>query len=215
MPPLASGFEHLLIEELEAHQNYIAQELHDALGSRLTAISLMLSHHKNMLPSSPAQHQSLNNVMQHVQVSLEVTRKLARGLLALDNSADSLWRALEALCIDYNQIDGLSCEFHMTGDFNDIPSPTANHLYRIAQEAITNALRHAKAQRVIVALTQNGTRRELRITDHCANGEPSSANFASQHGFGIRSMQMRSQMMDAELHITQTTSGTTVSVTWS
>jgi signal transduction histidine kinase len=209
-----SGFDQLLVEEIEAHQNYIAQELHDALGSRLTAISLMLSSHKNMLSSSPAQHQSLNNVMQHVQVALEVTRKLAHGLLTLDNSSGSLWRGLEAMCIDYNQIDGIDFKFNMVGDFDDIPAIIANHLYRIAQESMTNALRHANAQSVVVTLIQKGELREMSITDHGAGGRPISDSFASQHGLGVRSMHMRSQMMGATLHITQATSGTRVCVSW-
>ncbi len=214
-PEHASSFDKLLIDQLEAHQNHIAHELHDALGSRLTAISLMLSSLKNMLPTSPAQHQSLNNVMQHVQVAQEVTRKLARGLVTLDHSKGSLWRALEALCIDYNQIDGLSFAFNMKGDFNDIPVPVANHLYRIAQEAMTNALRHANAQSVVVTLTQKGTQRKLSITDHGTRDGLRGAAVATQEGLGMRSMHMRSQMIGAVLKIIPTSNGTSVRVTWS
>ena len=212
---LSSSFDKLLIDELKAQQNYIAQELHDALGSRLTAIALMLSGIKDILPSSAPAHQSINNVMQHVQVAFEVTRKLSRGLMALDHSEGALWRALESLCIDYDQLDGLRFSFDMQGDFENISEDAASHLYRIAQEAIANATRHARAQHIAVLLRQKGKLREMTISDNGSGDWLLNAASTRQAGLGLNSIRLRSRLIGARvLWIRNANNGTSVRVQW-
>jgi signal transduction histidine kinase len=164
-PGLPGDFENLLIAQLEAQQTSMAQELHDALGSRLAAIVMMLGAMKTAHANQTMSQTALEHVIAQAQEAVEVVRRLARGLMPADTEPGSLWRLLERLCADYNQIDGLRCEFGMQGDFDDLATGVSNHLYRIAQEAITNALRNGKARHVVVTLARYTAHCEMVVSD--------------------------------------------------
>lgn len=214
-PDRSSAFESVLIAQLEAQRTHIAQELHDALGSRLAAIVLLLGTVKATDASQAASQAALDSVMLQAQEAAEVVRKLARGLMPVDDTPGALWRLLERLCADYDQIHGLRCEFGMHGDFDHIAPEASNHLYRIAQEAITNALRSGQAKWVTITLTQFAAHREMAVSDDGAGFDARQPSTPEQRGMGLRSMRARSAMMGANLSIQAGLSGgTTVKVRW-
>jgi signal transduction histidine kinase len=212
-PGFPSDIETLLIAQSEVQQTYIAQELHDAVGSRLAAIVMMLGAMKTAPTNEAASQAALGHVMAHAQEAAEVVRRLARGLMPVDNAPGALWRLLERLCADYDQIHGLRCEFDMRGDFEQIAPEVSNHLYRIAQEAITNALRHGHAKWVTITLTQYATHREMVVMD---DGDGTAQSETPHHGgLGLRSMRARCAMVGANLSIQAVFSGgTSVKVSW-
>ncbi len=214
-PGLVGDFENLLIAQLEAQQRYIAQELHDALGSRLAAIAMMLGAIKTAHSSEAASQAALDTVIAHAQEAAEVVRKLARGLMPVDDSPGALWRMLERLCADYDQIQGLRCEFEMQGDFDQIAPEVSNHLLRIAQEAVTNSLRNGRAKCVTLTLTQFETYRQMVVSDDGDGFGTTQAKAPEHRGLGLRNMRARSAMIGANLSIQPKVSGgTIVTVTW-
>jgi signal transduction histidine kinase len=214
-PGLPIDFENFLIAQLEAQQTHIARELHDALGSRLAAIVMMLAAMKTAPHSQAASPAALDHVIAHAQDAAEVVRKLARGLMPVDDTPGALWRLLERLCADYDQIQGLRCEFVMHGDFDHLAPDVSNHLYRIAQEAITNALRDGHAKCVSITLTQFAAHREMAISDDGDGFSTTQPNQPQHHGLGLRNMRARSAIINADLSIQPGLSGgTTLKVTW-
>jgi signal transduction histidine kinase len=214
-PDRSSAFESLLIAQLEAQQTHIAQELHDALGSRLAAIVMVLGTMKAAHASEVASQAMLDRVIALAKDASEVARKLARGFMPLDGTPGALWRHLERLCADYDQIHGLRCTFGMHGDFDQVVPEVSNHLYRIAQEAITNALRNGHAKHVSITLTQLATHREMVVSDDGAGFDTKQSSTPEHHGMGLRTMRARCAMMDAHLSIQPGLSGgTSVKVSW-
>jgi signal transduction histidine kinase len=84
-------FELRLIAALEAQQTHIAQELHDALGSQLSAIVMMLGAMQKLKPQNNLQSDTLDLLMQQAQAAVQTTRKLARGLMPVDKEPGALW----------------------------------------------------------------------------------------------------------------------------
>jgi PAS domain S-box-containing protein len=182
-----AGYQQLLVAELEKQQSAIARELHDSLGSELTGISLMLGGLKSLAPGDAALCAGLDNALGQLQVAIEMTRGLACGLMPVDAYAGDFWRALERLADEWTFVKGLPCEFSMVGEFGHVPAGTGTHLYRIAQEAIANALRHGKATRIRLRLAERGPDLTLDIEDNGAG----FGDGAAGAGMGLGSMKAR------------------------
>ena len=210
-----SHFEGLLANQIEKEQVHIAHELHDSLGSQLAGISLQAAGLKLAgslsLPLTAAVDQLLGNI----KLAAEMTRNLARGLAPVDAWPGAIGYALRKLCHDFSSIQGLQCEFEMEGDFDAVTAQTANHLYRITQEAIANALRHGAAQRVNVSLSRSGNAMTLSIFDNGKGFNVRSVIDAPRQGLGLSSMYARAYAIGAQITLEQLVpEGFFVSVSW-
>ncbi len=209
-----SRFERVLISELEAQQAHIARELHDSLGSELAGLSLVLGGARSVAagPAPDVAHQ-LDLALEQVRLAVGVTRGLARGLTPVGETPDGLWRALERLADDYRVLKGVMCEFGTEGDVNSIPNDVANHLYRIAQEALVNALRHGKATKLGVALRENAGLYTLSISDNGTGFDGQSKPGST--GLGLRSMTARTRFIGGNIRFdTPSESGACVVIEW-
>lgn len=208
-------YERLLVSESETHQTHIARELHDSLGSHLAGISMMLGGIRARYVSQNELAQELGHALNQVQTAAEVTRGLARGLMPVDTTPGSFWRALERLCLDTQQIRGVECEFEVDGDFDDIPTLTANHLYRIAQEAITNALRHGHASVLRVNLEEKRDYCLMTVQDNGEGFDPEQRHAELTPGVGLRSMRARAKMIHGYMGFSASEwGGTCINVYW-
>jgi signal transduction histidine kinase len=215
MPFESDDFERRLIAQLEAQQTHIAQELHDALGSQLSAMVMMIGAIKNALPHNKVQTQALEQLMQQAQDAVKITRQLARGLMPLDQEPGALWRMLERACLDYDQIPGRSCEFIRHDDLAWIGGELANALHRIAQEALTNAFRHGQARRVVLSCLRQDGLGCMTVQDDGVGMPTGPTQGAVVPGVGLRTMQARSRIAGATLAIERRHPvGTTVRITW-
>lgn len=211
----SDDFELRLIAALEAQQTHIAQELHDALGSQLSALVMALGALKNSPSMHNIQAESIDKLILQAQAAVQTTRKLARGLMPLDHEPDALWRMLERLCLDYDQIAGLSCQFIRHDTLLWVVPEVANPVYRIAQEALTNAFRSGQAQHVVVSLVLQKGWGCLTVQDDGIGMPSNVTNSGFRPGVGLRSMQARSRIMGASLAFEKNIqAGTTVRVTW-
>lgn len=200
-----------LIEAADLEQRRIGEDLHDGLGQDLTGIALMLKGLQGQL-ERPAEaiRGDIEEVIQLVNRAMQGTRALARGLTPVALEQGGLEQALRQL-VERTQDSGtirvqLTVRSAMAGR---LPSKTAIQLYRIAQEAFTNALRHAAATRLQVSLLDTRQGLRLRIADD-GRGLPPDA--ADGEGLGLRTMKYRARLVGATLDLSRRAAGGTAVV---
>jgi signal transduction histidine kinase len=134
-----------------------------------------------------------------VNQSIETARSLARGLLPVGTESGGLTSALKALAARSRDVHGLEVTFRaeVCPGFS-LSETNASHLYRITQEALTNAARHGRATLVEISLIATEKAFTLRITD---NGVGMSRAAASAAGMGLKIMRYRADMIGAKFDI--------------
>jgi two-component system sensor kinase FixL len=147
-----------------------------------------------------------------VQEALERARLLARGLAPVGLEEGGLVTALQALAENSTELFRIECPFRAEAPVSLADPSAAVHLYRIAQEAITNAVRHGRASRVTLGLDRAGNGFELKVSDDGRGFSPPVAT----SGMGLRIMKYRAAMIGACLEVRSGAGqGTTVTCTFS
>jgi signal transduction histidine kinase len=210
----SGDFERRLIAELEAQQTHIAQELHDELGSQLSVIVMLLGAMQKPQQNN-LQREAIDHLMRQVQSAVQITRKLARGLMPVDKEPGALWRVLERLCLDYDQVPGLTCQLHIEDKLSWVVPELVNPLYRIAQEALTNAFRSGHAHDVVLSIVQLKGFGCMTVQDDGIGMPSDHSDAAYVQGIGLRTMSARAKVVGATLAFEKNSAlGTTVRVTW-
>ena len=185
----------LLIAQRE--QSRMGLDLHDGLGQTLTGVSLLLGHAITAVPDTlPKVHQNLNEIKAYVTEAIATCRVLAHGLAPVSQQRGGLPPALRQLGVRLEQVHGIKILVDIHG-FAQPPESVADHLYRIAQEALTNAIRHAGAMNIRLLVDLNADRILLTVTDD-GQGIPASA---IADGLGISIMRYRARLIGAVLTI--------------
>ena len=125
-------------------------------------------------------------------------RALARGLSPVELETNGLMAALQELAASTEKLFNIACIFHCAPPVLMADNVRATHLYRIAQEAIHNAIKHGRASRIVISLASTGRDMSLSITD---NGSGFPANPESSKGMGLRSMRYRAGSIGGMLEI--------------
>jgi PAS domain S-box-containing protein len=145
----------------------IGQDLHDGLGQQLTGIGLLARGLARQLEAteSPAAADA-REITDFIKEADEYARGLARGLVPVELEANGLAAALTRLAATAERLFGITCTAETVGTdagIAAVPHPT--HLFRIAQEAVSNAVRHGRAGRVDVTLSVGKEQVRLRVHD--------------------------------------------------
>jgi len=192
-----------VLEVSNREQQRIGNDLHDGLGQELTGIALLLRGLENRAErEAPSLSPAIEEVALLVNDAIFTTRALARGLSPVTFDRGGLAFALEELARRLSatfHID-VRCEADHALD-RGLTSANALHLYRIAQEAVTNAAQHGQADRVQISLCHDADRGLLRIED---NGTGFNLAVHQSKGLGLRIMHYRTQMMAGSLRIEPT-----------
>ncbi len=185
----------IAVSERERHS--IGADLHDNLGQQLTALELMCTMLKEDAGDNPPLAAGLERMCRMLREAITQTRFLARGLVPVGEDPDALHIGLAALADRTNSLRGIKCRFETRGAVT-FPDPfRAGHLYRIAQEAVNNALKHAQASEVVISLVQTAQELRLEIADDGV-GLP-KAKSAVPAGIGLGVMRHRANVIGAEL----------------
>jgi PAS domain S-box-containing protein len=178
----------------------IGRDLHDGLGQELTGIALMLrSLATRFQHECAAGVAGINEVVGLVNQSIETARSLARGLLPVRTESGGLPFALRELAARSRDLYGLTVNFRAEiWPEITLSETNASHLYRIAQEALTNAARHGRAAKVDILLMANGNTFLLRITD---DGVGIASPDKPVAGIGLKIMRYRAGMIGAKIEI--------------
>jgi signal transduction histidine kinase len=202
-----------VLEVSNREQQRIGNDLHDGLGQELTGIALLLRGLENRAErEAPALSQSIEEVALLVNDAIFTTRALARGLSPVTFDRGGLALALEGLALRLSAMFHIDvrCEADVALE-RGLESVNALHLYRIAQEAVTNAAQHGAAGLVQITLRVDGERGLLRIED---NGNGFNPAMHQSKGLGLRIMHYRAQMMAGSLRIESTRARGTMVSCW-
>lgn len=178
----------------------IGQELHDGTQQELTGLGLLALNLKEKLSQQGAKDDAelATRIATGIaQANLNV-RHLAHGLIPVPIDADNLTGALALLAQNTQQIYGLSCRFECLAPVELPDLDTATHLYRIAQEAVANSVKHAMADALSIRLARTNGELTLEITD---NGNGIDLNNHPLKGIGLRLMAYRSAVIGAKFDV--------------
>ena len=192
-----------VVEAQEKERERIARELHDESGQSLTSLKISLDMIRMMVPDELADiKQGLGDVLELTDKTMSNLRLLSHNLRPPGLDVYGLTAALEGLCHDFNAHSPLSLQF--SGDeLPDLDPLPALSLYRFAQEAITNAVKHAQAEEIHVKLTQQSDKIVLTVTDDGIGFMPPDFNEAvPADGAGLIGMIERLEMVGGSLSIT-------------
>ncbi|HEY5808545.1 MAG TPA: CHASE3 domain-containing protein [Povalibacter sp.] len=177
-----------LIRVSEEEKARIARELHDMLGSNLTAINMDLNWiNKRLPPAQPELRERLQRSLQMLAETVELKHEVIEGLRPshLDNLG--LAYAMRSHCREFTRRSGVPCEVTVEEDFDDLDPAWSIALYRIAQEALTNVTRHAQAKSVRVQLKREPEGIRLRIADDGGGMPAGAVTRPTSHGLlGMR-----------------------------
>jgi len=185
--------EEALVSASESERQVIGRELHDALGQQLTGISL-LARAIERRHAADGDNQDAMELARLAQDAVKEVKELARGLYPTELEKHGLSEALRGLARTQERLTRVTCRFEGTDELPDIDRSTALHLYRIAQEATNNALRHGNPTQVTIRLFPVGSYVSLLIED---DGAGIGEDAASGDGMGLAIMRYRAQMMGA------------------
>ena len=195
-----------LLEISEREKRRIGEDLHDMVCQELTATALFLkSSATKVAKESRAAAQTLEESAQTVNRNVVVARELARGLQAVELSASGLKNALRDLAAQACENSGIKCHFKAARGVRVPDDASALHLYRIAQEAVTNAVKHSGAKHVLITLDRNPTHTCISVQD---DGKGLVVRPRGK-GLGLHMMRYRANALGGELKIERRRTGGT------
>ena len=180
-------------------RNRIAREIHDTIAQGLTGIAIQMEAAEDALRVSPEQAAPhIARAKQLARESLSEARRSLRALRPQALAGNDLPTALQHLAQQTMQGEGLQVDIAIQGEAYPLLPEDENDLLRIAQEALTNILKHAQATHADIILSFLPSQVQLTITDK-GRGFDAAQDISS--GFGLIGMKERTQRMGAELHI--------------
>lgn len=188
-----------LVHISEREQRRVGHDIHDSLCQHLTGTALagqVLV--QNLRAQNSASADSAARVVELIEDGITLSRNMARGLHAVGRAGDGLMEALEDFASSTNELFKISCRFEcpLPVLINDVH--TAQHLYRIAQEAVGNAIKHGRAKNIRIRLDAHKGGKRLSIIDDGIGRPPFSAN---GNGMGLRIMSYRADRIGANFSV--------------
>jgi signal transduction histidine kinase len=190
----------------EREQLRIGHDLHDSLCQHLTGIALAGEVLSEQLAKTPAQAKAANHIVDMVEESIELTRRLARGLHSVEWTEEGFIDALHELASNVTDRFKIACHFECDRPTRALDPDAATHLYRIAQEASTNAAKHGKPSEINIRLQFPQDRVILTVTD---DGIGFSPDQRAGNGLGLRIMAHRAKVIGADFTIAPLPAGGT------
>lgn len=189
-----------LLDAVSAEQRRFAHDLHDGLGQELTGIALLLKTlAMRAATAAPGMVRPLEEVLEYTNGAIATSRATARGVSPVGREQGSLGDALGELADRVRRQGGPQLAYRATGrPGGELDLLLADNLYRIAQEAIANALRHSGAAHVTLRLEHSVSSVRLSVEDD-GSGMPPGADRSG--GLGLRIMRARAELVGARLSI--------------
>ena len=197
-----------ILEISDRERRRIGQDLHDGLCQHLAGIELMSQVlHQKLAGRSKANAGRAREIARHVREAINQTRSLARGLAPVTLESEGLASAVRELAGNAEKMFGLACRVECMEVTPDIGTDIATHLYRIAQEAVSNAVKHGKATEIRIRLESKADRLTLSVLD---NGRGIPKVLPRSDGMGLRIMRYRAGMIGGLLSVEKNPGGGTL-----
>jgi signal transduction histidine kinase len=181
----------------EREQQRIGHDLHDSLCQHLTGVALageVLS--EQLAAKSLPEAKALDHIVEMVEGAIDLTRTLARGLHPFDLKGEGFTDALRELAATITEGFKTPCAFECDRPVEIREPGVATHLYRIAQEAVTNAVKHSNAGKIVVRLEAGADGLALTISDDGVGLPPKIPG-----GMGLRTMTHRASVIGATFNV--------------
>ena len=198
-----------ILDISDREQARIGQDIHDGLCQQLVSLAFDANALHTRIEEANLPAASLaERICSLLDAAITEARRLARGLFPIRLDADGLPSALEELALATTDRFDLRCRYVQQGQPPVISQAQATHLYRIAQEAVTNAGKHARPKQISIVLISASTALELRIEDDGLGLAPDRIH----QGMGLSIMDYRARSIGATVSLsTDPGKGTTVS----
>jgi signal transduction histidine kinase len=188
-----------VLEISESERRRIGHDLHDSLGQRLTAASMTTNAVIGMLKANaPALAERGEDIGRQLREAIAEVRLLSHGLAPVALVDDGLMAALTSLAEEASRSGAVRCVFDCAELVRVTSAEVAGHLYRIAQEAVNNALKHAAPSEIRIALEFRDNALVLEVDD---DGEGFDETAPPSDGIGLRVMRYRARLIEGDLEI--------------
>ena len=186
-----------IVEIALLEQQRLGADLHDGCGQELTALGLLAdSLVESLKTAAPGEVDVARKITEGLRRVLQYVRDVARGLSAVEIDPGRLSAALEELAARIRETSGIHCVFRGDAAIRVEDDIVATHLYHIAQEACTNAMKHADAKKVEVRIRARGGALTMQIQD-----DGIGISDSRREGLGLRIMRNRANVIGATLDI--------------
>jgi signal transduction histidine kinase len=183
----------------EKERRRIGQELHDSIGQQLTGIVIMSQVLEQKLERRHVPEAAdAGEIARMVRQALAETRQLSRALYPADLDEHGLISALNALAAATQNVFRVRCTLDCRTPGIVLDNSVAVHVYRIVQEAITNAVRHGQARNIRIALASTGDCATLAVSN---DGLAFPKDLPRDKGIGLQVMRHRAEMIDGTLTV--------------
>lgn len=194
-----------ILEISDQERRRIGQDLHDGLCQHLAGIELMSQVLEQKLAArSKTDATRAGEIARHVREAISQTRALARGLSPVTLESEGLPSALRELASNAEKMFGVACRVQAPESVPGSRAAPATHLYRIAQEAVSNGIKHGKATELLIKLKVVGDQLVLSITD---NGRGFPDVLPRGDGMGLSIMRYRAGLLGGSLAIDKNQKG--------
>lgn len=210
-----------VLEIAAEEQRRIGQELHDGTGQELTGLTLFANTlldtlncaRRNETEGTTPRLLEEADFLRLKQIAARLSQGLAdanrhveeisHGIMPVQIDAGGLQSALEELAAATDELENVACRFICSDPVVVANNTTASHLYRIAQEAVSNALRHGRADQIVISLLGKNGQVTLEVSDNGLGFDPASGRRSGSagDGMGLRIMDYRAGIIGGELHI--------------
>ncbi len=177
-------------------QQRIGEELHDGLGQQLTGLSMLAQSLLNK--ATKPEYELASQLASGLHEALIQVRKLSRGLIPVQINAKGFMISLQEITETIERQSNISIKLQINDEVLLFDDATATHLYRIVQESLNNAIKHADASKVTVSLKSIQDYGVLEITD---NGIGIPLNIPDSSGLGLNIMKHRCGLFNGEITI--------------
>jgi two-component system sensor kinase FixL len=196
-----------IAEVSEREQRRIGQDLHDGVCQHFVGVAFAAGALQNELETMGLERQAAlaGRVAELVNAGIGQARDLAHGLypVGLEQGLDT---ALHALASDTEENTGISCRFKWTDDLIDLDPTVAMHLYRIAQECVANAMRHASPGSIVIELRRHQNELQLSVQD---DGGGMNLEGRPPRGIGMDIMTHRASLLGGRIEVRSDANGGT------
>jgi signal transduction histidine kinase len=188
-----------LLRAVAEQQRCIGQDLHDHTGQELTALLLTVDTIlEDLEAGTPPDLQLIRRLREGLQRVASQVRDYSRGLLPVEVDSEGLPAALAELARNVSGMHNIECSFASVGDVRIYDNTVATHLFRVAQEAVSNAVRHAEPNHISISLRPADGGVVLRIRD---DGKGFGKSPVNSTGMGLRIMRHRASLIHGQLAV--------------
>lgn len=192
----------------EREKKLIGRELHDSIGQQFAGIAFMIKVLEQRLTEKmPEEAKQARQIAKIVGGAMEQARALAKGLHHVDLEAGNLEPALRELAESSSKLFNVNCTLKCDKSIPNYDTETAVHLYRIAQEAITNAIKHGNAEKIEISLACGSSKSMLAVKN---DGKNFPGTKTKNSGLGLQIMNHRVEMIGGSFDIRAAAEGGTI-----